>query len=245
MALRIAILNCSPPGMSLFTKGGKGYTASELLSMDLGKRAGVEPRIFWPARDPVDFPAQDEFDALIIPGSRLDIDAQGREENPWMEDLIAFIKKTQGSKPMLGVCFGHQAIAVAFGSRIGSIPAPKTLELGLVRLTLTKDGEKDPLFSGVPREFDAMMYHYRFIEPEPDGSVVLARGGGMVQSFRIGESTWGVQFHPDYSAANIRERITQQKGRLSKETDMDSVRLAGRRYDRLVLDNFIKLALRG
>ncbi len=243
MGPRIAVINCSPPG-SYFVHGGKKYTASELLAMR-AREAGAEPKIFWPAKDGSDFPALDEFDALLIPGSRLDIDGPGRKANPWMEDLIRLIRNAHAEeKPMLGICFGHQAIGVAFGCSIGRIPRPQNLEIGLVPLELTDEGAEDGLFNGVPRRFDAMMWHYRFIEPAPEGAVVLAKGtAGMIQSFRIGKSTWGVQFHPDYAAEDLAQKIRGQKAALAKETDLSAVRLDGPRKDALVLDNFFRLAM--
>lgn len=242
MGQRIAIINCSPPG-SYFVHGGKRYTASELLAMK-AQESGAEARIYRPAENRDDFPSMDDFDAAIIPGSRLDIDGPGRKANPWMEGLISFILRAhQARKPMLGICFGHQAIGVAFGCRIGRIPPPQNLEIGLVPLELTDEGADDELFHGVPRRFDAMMWHYRFIEPAPAGGTVLARGpGGMIQAFRIGKTTWGVQFHPDYSAEDVAERMERQKAALVKDTDLAAVKLAGPRKDALVLDNFLILA---
>ena len=250
MAFRIAIINCSPPG-SFFVREGKSYTASELLALkarDYGAANGrdIDARIYHPAKEGTDFPTLGDFDALIIPGSRLDIDPQGRKENPWMEDLIDLIRRAhEGGKPMLGICFGHQAIGVAFGCSIGRIPPPRNLELGMTPIELTEEGASDPLFAGVPPKFDAMMWHYRFVEQPPRGATVLAKGttDGMIQAFRIGRTAWGVQFHPDYSAADVAGRVERQKAALAKETDLSAIKLGGERKDALVLDNFLRLAL--
>ncbi len=242
MAPRLAIIDCSPRG-SYFVRDGKRCTASELLAMK-AREAGLAPSIHSPAKDGGDFPEDGSFEALIIPGSRLDIDPQGRKENPWMEDLIGLIQRThRRGKPMLGICFGHQAIGVAFGSGIGRIPPPRNLELGMVGLELTEEGRADALFAGVPARFEGMMWHYRFVDRLPEGAVALARGNdGMLQSFRIGRATWGVQFHPDYSYADVAQRMKRQAKDLRRKTDLSKVRLEGERHDALVLDNFFALA---
>ncbi len=242
MASRLAIIDCAPKG-SFFIHGGRRYTASQLIAAK-ARRAGLVPSISSPAKDPGDFPQDESFDALIIPGSRLDIDPEGRRENPWMEGLIGLIRRAhEAGKPMLGICFGHQAIGVAFGSLLGRIPPPRSLELGMVGLVLSAEGRVDPLFEGVPERFGGMMWHYRFLEGLPEGAVALAKGkDGMLQSFRIGRTTWGVQFHPDYSSADVAQRVKAQEKDLREKTDLSEVRLGGVRHDRRALGNFLRIA---
>ncbi|MFN7991929.1 MAG: type 1 glutamine amidotransferase [Candidatus Micrarchaeia archaeon] len=252
MAVRLAVINCSSLDPEILTYDGAKRPASEIVQMKLASIAeregiGISISVHRPPADRTDLPPLGAFDALVIPGSKHDIDEKGRMENPWMEDLIRFIRTAQGAgKPMLGICFGHQAIGAAFGSRMGRMMPPKNLELGLVQVELTEEGAADPLFRGVPRRFDAMQYHFRFVEPAPEGSVVLAYGvqPKIIQAFRIGMTTWGVQFHPDYSEENMHEMISRRIESLSKATDLGRVRLDGKRYDVMVLSNFLAMLAR-
>jgi anthranilate/para-aminobenzoate synthase component II len=63
------------------------------------------------------------------------------------------IRHFSGRKPILGVCLGHQAIAVAFG---GSITSARRLMHGKTS-AITTDGRG--LFGGVSSPFAAMRYH--------------------------------------------------------------------------------------
>lgn len=245
---RISIINCAPKNQELVSYYGKSISASQILAMKIRSYLPhlYDIKIHRPSLNPRDFPEPGSYDCVIIPGSRYDIDEAGRIANPWMEDLLGFIKTThKDSVPMLGICFGHQAIAVANGSKMMRVFPPQNVELGLVQLELTRVGLKDPIMKGIPKKFCALEYHFRFIQIAPKGSVVLSYGPDkIIQSFRFGK-TWGVQFHPDYNLKNVREMVERQKDKLSKSTDLSKLRLPirwpGERQDNKVLKNFINV----
>lgn len=253
MATKVAIINCGSLDQEKITQDGKQYYASELLSMkisDFSKKNGKDfvTAIYRPSINEKDFPRSTDYDIVLIPGSKLDIDDEGRKKNQWMETLIGFIKDTHSSSiPLLGICFGHQAIGVSFGSKLGRIAPPQNLELGFIPIALTEEGERDPLFKGIPKKFDAMQFHFRFIDHAPKNSVALANGiePKILQSFRIGKMTWGVQFHPDYSADNVNEMIARRHESLSKVTDLSKINLnVKKRFDNIVLSNFLEEAMK-
>lgn len=97
--------------------------------------------------------------------------------------------------PLLGVCLGHQAIAVAYGARVSEA---SELMHGLTSGIL-HDG--DALFDGMPSPFIATRYHSLAVEPAtlPAELVVTARtSSGVVMG--LAHRTLplhGVQFHPE------------------------------------------------
>ncbi|HEY1357420.1 MAG TPA: gamma-glutamyl-gamma-aminobutyrate hydrolase family protein [Thermoleophilaceae bacterium] len=94
--------------------------------------------------------------------------------------------------PVLGVCLGHQAVAVAFGGRVvrGEPVHGKTAEV-------EHDGRT--IFSGLESPVVAGRYHSLVVDPDlPEELEVSARSGGTVMGLRHRElPAEGVQFHPE------------------------------------------------
>src|ERR1700691_1541521 len=66
---------------------------------------------------------------------------------------IELIKHFAGKIPILGVCLGHQAIGVAFGSRV--IRAPQLMH----GKTSEIQHDAKTIFRGLPQNFTATRYH--------------------------------------------------------------------------------------
>ena len=106
---------------------------------------------------------------------------------------VEYVRTLGTEIPTLGVCLGHQAIAVAFGGRVAPAPEPrhgKTSEI-------THDGLG--VFSGLPDPFVATRYHSLATVELPDELTVTARSeDGVVQGIRHRSlPIEGVQFHPE------------------------------------------------
>ena len=105
------------------------------------------------------------------------------------------VRSLAGELPILGVCLGHQAIAVAFGGRVRRARRLMHGKTSPVR----HDGKE--LFAGVDDPFPAVRYHSLVAdEPLPEALEVTARAGddGEVMGLRHrGLPVWGVQFHPE------------------------------------------------
>jgi para-aminobenzoate synthetase component 2 len=97
--------------------------------------------------------------------------------------------------PLLGVCLGHQAIAVAYGGVVSR--APELLHGKTSEVVHTGSG----VLSGLPSPFTATRYHSLAIEEDsvPDALEVTARtDSGVIMAVRHRTARIeGVQFHPE------------------------------------------------
>ena len=63
----------------------------------------------------------------------------------------------------------------------------------------------------LPERFDAFQWHY-YTHGLPAGSVELARSAVCTQGFRLGERAWGIQSHPEVTAAIVESWIDEEPG---------------------------------
>lgn len=108
---------------------------------------------------------------------------------------VETITRFAGKLPLLGVCLGHQSLAVAFGGEV--IRAPRLMhgKTSMIR----HDGKT--LFSALPNPFEATRYHSLIVRRETlpacfEISAETAEGDIMGMRHRT-LGVEGVQFHPE------------------------------------------------
>ena len=118
----------------------------------------------------------------------------GRPESAGV--TVDALRRFSGRMPVLGVCLGHQALAVAFGGRVDRASRPMHGKISKV----VHDGTG--VFAGLPSPFDAGRYHSLVIARDavPPGFRVNAsvEGDGTIMGVQHeSHPTFGVQFHPE------------------------------------------------
>jgi para-aminobenzoate synthetase component 2 len=106
---------------------------------------------------------------------------------------VDLVREQAGQVPILGVCLGHQAIAVAFGGSVGQAP-----EL-LHGKTSQVQHDGTGVLTGLPNPFTATRYHSLATTSVPEPLQVNARTeSGVVMALRHPAlPVEGVQFHPE------------------------------------------------
>jgi anthranilate synthase/aminodeoxychorismate synthase-like glutamine amidotransferase len=106
---------------------------------------------------------------------------------------IEFIRTMGTEIPTLGVCLGHQAIAIAFGGKVDLAPEPRHGKVS----PITHDGLG--IFRELPNPFEATRYHSLATVDLPDVLQAVAHSeDGVVQGIRHKSlPITGVQFHPE------------------------------------------------
>jgi GMP synthase (glutamine-hydrolysing) len=134
-----------------------------------------------------------EFCALITLGGSMH--AHQTEKYPFLVAEQALMREALRLRvPQFGICLGGQLLAAAAGGELYRRPAP---EIGWFPVEITA---RDALFAGVASPFMALQWHsYSFGLP-PGAQALAGRPDGL-EAFRCGPVAWGVQFHPEVSAA--------------------------------------------
>jgi len=96
--------------------------------------------------------------------------------------------------PVLGICYGMQAMALALGGKVEGADAG---EFGRTALTLAGDGGR--LLAGMPAEQQAWMSHRDSVFAAPPGFEALAASpGSPVAALEdTDRGLYGIQFHPE------------------------------------------------
>ncbi len=101
----------------------------------------------------------------------------------------------QPSVPMLGVCLGHQCLAVAHGAVVERAPQLMHGKTSQIRY------DADPLLEGLSNPFQATRYHSLSVRQEtvPDilQPIAWSEDGTIMAMRHRGHPYWGVQFHPE------------------------------------------------
>jgi len=186
------------------------------------------------------FPSFLSAKGFIITGSH----SMVSDEEPWSVKLEKYIQKIAKTNiPLLGICYGHQLIAKALGGK--SDFNLKGKEIGVVTISKTSKGYKDPLFKNFPKQFFAYETHYQSVLKMPKGAMVLAKNGSdNHQAIRYNKNIWGVQFHPEFDKKIMKEYIINQKVDLKKlnipiDTLLNSLRDCDKSSQ--ILTNFEKI----
>ena len=118
---------------------------------------------------------------------------------------LPVVKHFSGKIPILGVCLGHQAIAIAFGGEV--IPA-KRLMHGKTSM-INSDGKM--LYKGLRNPFEAMRYHSLAVSrenfPECLELSSEAEDGEIMGIRHRKHPTEVIQFHPESIMTRVGKRL--------------------------------------
>ncbi len=139
-------------------------------------------------------PGAETCKGVVISGSHANV----TENLSWSLAIEQWIPEIIQLKiPVLGICFGHQLIARAMGGAVDF--HAKGIEIGTTSIEIVEEDTQDPLFKGLPKIFKAQVCHSQTVTRLPGHAVRIAKNSFEPNhAFRIGQSTWGVQFHPEF-----------------------------------------------
>jgi GMP synthase (glutamine-hydrolysing) len=107
-------------------------------------------------------------------------------------------------------------IAYALGGEVGD--NPNGCEFGTVEVNLNENARGDKLFGGFSTPMRVHVSHTQSVLRLPDNAKLLASSDVDInQAFVVGNSAWGIQFHPEFDAEIVIEYINQHREALLRE----------------------------
>ena len=166
-----------------------------------------------PVKDGV-LPASPEaFDGYVITGSPASVND---DHLPWVGQLLDFIRAVDAVRqPLIGLCFGHQAVARALGGQVARNAAGWGLGTAPTHWTTT------PAWMQPSQATTTLMAaHNEQVTRMPEGAVCL--GGSdfcPIGSMQIGQHIWTTQFHPEMPPVFMQALL----GYLDDKLDADTI----------------------
>ena len=140
-------------------------------------------------------PALDAYDALLILGGPMG--AHDDEQHPWLRTVKQRVREAATAQlPTLGICLGHQLIAVALGGTVEKNRHGQ--QLGLLGVGWTEAAGTDELMGPLTTPRRGVQWNDDIVTALPDGATLLAATGrDEIQAVRYAPTVWGVQLHPE------------------------------------------------
>lgn len=96
------------------------------------------------------------------------------------------------TKKILGICLGHQCIAVAFGGEVIGLDNPIHAKKGIM------DFRENPLFKGISSPLEVALYHSLHVSKLGACEALGYSRQGIVMALKAQQyDTYGIQFHPE------------------------------------------------
>lgn len=155
-----------------------------------------------------------ENDAYVITGSAAGV----YDPLPWIEPLKAFLRQAKGEQPLVGVCFGHQIMAEAFGGKV--IKSDKGWGVGLQAYEVAA---RAPWMDEAHHVSVPGSHQDQVVEISP-GARVLA--GSAFTPYGIlaydDAKAISMQFHPEFTPAYAKALIEARRGTRFTDAQADA-----------------------
>lgn len=207
MSLRLLVVEGNTAADRARHAASRGATPSEAYAEVLRELApDAVCDIAFPADPGANLPdagGLEGYDGVALTGSSLNL----YDMTPEIRSQIDLARQIFASgTPVFGSCWGLQVLTTAAGGVVRR--NPKGREMGFARKIVPNEaGRAHPMLAGRPIAFDAPAVHQDEVETMAPGATLLASNGmSEVQAveIRVGEGlAWAVQYHPEFSLAEV------------------------------------------
>lgn len=136
-------------------------------------------------------PTLDDVSGLVMFGSSSNV--EHADERPFIKELRELtLEAIDRGTPYLGVCFGAQVLAWSLDSPVMKAPAR---EVGFEPIRPETSAVDDALVSHYADGDKVFQWHMDTFEVPGEASLLVTGDRVRNQAFRVGDRTWGIQYH--------------------------------------------------
>lgn len=178
------------------------------------------------------------FAGMIVTGSAAGV----YEPEPWIAPLLDTLRAARGRTRLVGVCFGHQAMAQAFGGQVKKVA--KGWSIGLHRYTVT---QAEPWMAPRAAALSIPASHQdQVVVPPPGARVILASDFTPYAGLAWDDDAVSFQPHPEFDPAFAAALVESRRGRSYSDSQADAaVASLKQPNDRALLGGWIRKFLGG
>ena len=183
-----------------------------------------------------DYPARTE-DCIgyIVTGSACGV----YEDLPWIGELMAWLRTARERTALVGICFGHQALAQAFGGQVAK--SDKGWGVGLHRYDI---GATEPWMFPRARAISIPVSHQDQVVAPPPDARVIASCDFTPYAGLAWDDAMSFQCHPEFQPEYAAALVEARRGRRVPEAVADeAIASLARPNDRAVLTAWIRAFL--
>lgn len=152
----------------------------------------------------------DQYSGIIVGGGPYNVsdpeDKKSAAQKRVEADFDRLLKEVIAKDfPFFGACYGVGTLGALQGGKISRKYAES---VGPKVISLTPEGQNDPLLVNVPLQFEAIAGHKEACEALPPGAIHLASSEDCpIQMFRVKNNLYVSQFHPELDMKGLILRV--------------------------------------
>lgn len=228
--MRIAIIETGAPPEPL---KGKHPTYPVMMERMLAPLAPHLSFTTWPTFRDGSLPKAAEFDGMLITGSPAGV----YEDHDWIAPLEKLIRDAAAAgKPQVGICFGHQLMAQAFGGEVAK--SGKGWGVGVHHYDIAAE---TPWMNPAQGKISCAVSHQDQVILAPPGAKTIA-GSGFCEygalAYAQGPAI-SFQMHPEFDHDYASDLIGIRRNRFGEALSDDGLASLKRRSDRNLIAQWI------